>query len=96
MSWLPRLWTRLRGQAPAQDPETATTDDTGDEEILVATRYNAATQRGRVITNISVGTASDIHSDLLTLPAPRDRTSAYAVALGLTLDRVRRRPRGSA
>ena len=96
MSRLSTFWARLRGRFPAQDPETATADTTGEDEILVATRYNAASRQGRVITNVSVGTATDIHSDLLSLPAPRDRTSAYAVALDLSLRKVRGRSGGSA
>ena len=94
MSWLARLWGRVTGAPALPDPEVAL--DAADEEILVAARYNAATRRGRVITNVSVQTATDLHSDLLTLPAPRDRTSAYAVALNNVLRKVGGRSGGSA
>lgn len=90
------FWAGLFGQPlpaprPPLDPETATAEDVTEEDILVAARYNAATGQGRVITNVSVDAAADLCSDLMTVPAPRDRTSAYTIALDLTLRRFARR-----
>ncbi|MBZ9715335.1 hypothetical protein [Deinococcus multiflagellatus] len=88
MTWLRFLTLLLTGRLAliSTDPRE-TVLELQDERIHIDTTWNRATGEGRVITNMSRRVATELHTDLGTVPAPAESTRKFTEGLGLAVYR---------